>query len=329
MPMTAKRARARAGAVIAACALMLPAGCGGGSDVAAVASGAATAGATATPAARDLSSYDVYVQGNAENNPLFQDVYGIRFNPFTVDRITTDKRISWLAADGARVMVAAGDEDIDKLGQLTGSGEVLPIPGLGRPHAYSPALLDGVMYYDDAQGDESAGENRYFAWNLAKRTKTLLFSSKADLGPGLPAAGGRLVLGGPGKPGHSETVIRSKTGKLTRFDLKTDAGNSFVGRDLIAVNTLETVSGKEDVDGFVLLDPSTGNVKRVAGYQILCWSPDGLRLLARRSGDAKKTQLVLLDPSHPDAPTELHDIPGLVLFGASWVRGAPAVDQAG
>lgn len=95
------------------------------------------------------------------------------------------------------------------------------------------------------------------------------------------------------------------------------------------MNTLHTVNGKPEVDGFALLDASNGKVKRVAGYQILCWSPDGTRLLAKRPGDATNTQLLLLDPAHPAAPIPVHDVPGLVIFGADWVRGAPALDHVG
>jgi hypothetical protein len=152
-------------AIVTGLGLVIVAGCSGsGARDAAVAP-------AVTAMARDLLSYDAFVLGSADNNPLSSDIYGIRFTPLTIDRITTNKRVSSLGADANHLLVAAGDEDIDKLAEVTGSGELLPIPGLGRPHAFSPALRAEVMYFDDSEGDRASGINRYFAWDLNKRTK--------------------------------------------------------------------------------------------------------------------------------------------------------------
>jgi hypothetical protein len=52
-------------------------------------------------------------------------------------------------------------------------------------------------------------------------------------------------------------------------------------------------------------------------------------LLAPRIGTPTDSELVLLDPAHPEAPIELATIPGLSIFSGSWVRGGPNVDHAG
>ncbi len=131
---------------------------------------------------------------SAENDPLFADVYGIRFAPFAIERITTDKRVSSLGADEKHVMVAAADQDVDRLAQVTGAGALNPVPGLGRPFAYTPTLRDGVMYFDDAQGQKSKGEYRYFSWNLRTQKKTLLFQSVKNLGSAQPFGDGRFLV---------------------------------------------------------------------------------------------------------------------------------------
>jgi hypothetical protein len=321
MPMSMKRSRSAAAATLSALALMVCAGCSGSG------SQAATATPSVTPLTHDLSSYDAFVVGSAEDNPLFSDLYGIRFSPYTVDRITTDKRISSLGADEQHLMVAAGDEQIDKLAQVTGSGDLVPIPGLGRPHAYSPSLRDGVMYYSDAEGDDATGENRYFAWDLTRRAKKLLFSSKDDVAP-VPASGGRLVLTKADKTGKDELLVRDASGQLTHLPVKARLGVDSVGRDFVAAATLVGGDSNSDpkADGLILVTLKTGKAKRVPGLLVVCWSPDGTRLLAMRTGTTTSTQLVLVDLAAPDAPPlALQTLPFATYEGV-WVRGGPARD---
>ncbi|HEY3604295.1 MAG TPA: hypothetical protein VGL04_06455, partial [Sporichthyaceae bacterium] len=272
VPITA-RSWARLTAALAASAVALLAGCSGGG------SSAATVAPAATSGVRDLTSYDAFVLGSVENNPAAADVYGIKFDPFTVDRITSGKRVSSLGADGKHVMVAAADEDIDKLAEVAGSGELLPVSGLGRPFAYSPTLRDGVMYYADAQGDKAKGPNRFFAWDFEKRTNKLLFASKDDLGAPTPLADGRLVLDEADDNGNDKVVIRTKKGKLTSFPIGGDASNGPVGADWLAA-TLVGVGDKfgDKPEALVFLNLKTGKTKRVSGLEAICWSPDGTRL---------------------------------------------------
>jgi hypothetical protein len=324
MPMSAKRSRARVGAVVAALALTLPSGCGGGS-------GAVAAISTApTVAARDLASYDVFLLASTANSVSTADVYAIRFNPFVVDRITTDKRISSMSADGRHVVVAAGDEQIDKLAEVTGAGELQPIAGLGRPHAFTPYLSEGVLYYRDVDAHGPKDRYRFFAWNLADQTQKLLFESADNFGGAKPMMGGGITYLRADRADQDNIAIRSHTGQVTEFPLHGITSLVRPGRSLIAATLGAAGDGGGDKpEALVLLDPATGTIKRIAGLQAVGWNPDGTMLLARRIGTPTDSELVLLDPAHPDAPVRVATVPGLSIFSGSWVRGEPAVDQAG
>lgn len=134
-----------------------------------------TAASTAPGLARDLSSYDAFVIASAENNPLFADVYGLRFEPLAAERITTMKRISTMGADAERIVVAAADGDVDRLAVVTGDGSLVPVPGLGRPHAFAPVVKDGTIYYEVLADDDVS---RTLAFDLAQKTKKVLFKSR-------------------------------------------------------------------------------------------------------------------------------------------------------
>lgn len=264
--------------------------------------------------------------GSDQGDPASADVYGVRFQPFAIDRITVGKRVSFLDADSERLVVAAADDGVDRLAQITGAGELTAIPGLGRPFAYAPDLHDGVMYYDDAQGSEKKGEFRYFAWDFAKREKKLLFQTNDQLGSASPLGDGRLVLARLNENGPEKTLIRNRAGKLKAFEIGGDGHNRAVGRDWIAI----TLVGEGDRFGdkpeaVVLLDPDSGKNRRIDGLQVITWSPDGKRLLARRTNSATDSALVLLDPAKPGALVDVHTVPGLVIYSGAWVRGdAPA-----
>ncbi|MGQ0466129.1 MAG: hypothetical protein ACT4QG_12490 [Sporichthyaceae bacterium] len=307
--------RRRAAAALAALALVLPAGCGGDSEN--------TAAAQATPVARDLASYDAFVLASAENNPLFADVYGLRFDPLVAERITVDKRVSSLTADDERVLVAAADQDVDRPAQVTGTGELLPIPGLGRPFAYTPYLRDGVMYYHDAQGEETTGKFRYWAWDLAKRQQSSLFRSKKDLASAHPLGEGRFMVRVPPDSQGDRLAVRNRSGKLTEFGLGGNVSDVLPGRDYFAA----TLVGEGDRFGdtpesLVLVDAKSGEHRRVPGLQVVAWNPDGTRLLARRIAAAGQSELVLLDPANPAEPVEVGTVPDLTIYTGTWVRGA-------
>lgn len=314
MPTTTPRVGARLAAVGAALALLLPAGCSGDDSRPAAAE-------AAQPVARDLASYDVFVRGSAINDPANADLYGIRFEPFVIDRITVDKRISSLGADKDHLLVAAADENIDQLAQVTGSGELQPIPGLGRPFAYSPRILDGVLYFDDAQGDDAKGENRSFAWDLQKQTKKLIFQTKEEIGGATPMSRGRLALSKRTADGSYEALVRSKAGKVTRFPVDDVFGGALRGhvRALTLVGAGDRFGDKPEA--IVLLDLDTGKRRRIDGLQVVAWNPAGTRLLARRTGAPTDSALVILDPAKPDALVEVATVPGLAVYGGAWVRG--------
>jgi hypothetical protein len=282
-----------------------------------------------SPAAtsHSLADYDAFVVASATNSPADADVYAIRFDPFSVDRITTDKRISSMGADDEHVMVAAGDEQIDKLAQVTGSGDLKSIPGLGRPHAFTPYLAGGVLYYRDVDDRGHNDQYRFLSWDLKKETGTLLYQSEENFGAAKPMTGGRMLLVTDDEEGNDQVAIRSKSGKLTEFPLHgvvslVRAGRSWIATTLVGAGD----QGGNQPEATVLVDPTTGRTKRIPGLQAICWNPAGTLLLARRTADLTNSQLVLLDPAHPDAPRRLQTVPGLAIFNGTWVRGGPAID---
>lgn len=315
MPRTGRRLAV----LLATVALLLPAGCGGDKSSAPAASEATA------PTARDLATYDAFVLGSASNDPANADVYAVRFAPFAIDRVTVDKRISSIGADEKHLIVAAADENIDQLAQLTGTGDLQPIPGLGRPFAYSPQIIDGIMYFDDAQGEKAEGENRFFAWDLRQRTKKLLLQTNEEYGAATPLDGGRLLLGRRDAQGRYETVIRGKAGKLTRFPISENVFGGDLGGDRLALTLVGTSDRFGDSPvGLLLLDLDTGTKKRIPGFQVVAWNPEGTRLLARRTDVLTDSALVILDPAKPDAPVAVATVPGLAIYGGAWVRGVVA-----
>jgi hypothetical protein len=208
---------------------------------------------------------------------------------------------------------------------VSSSGELTPIPGLGQPDGLYPMLRDGVLYYGDAEGATAADRYRYYAWNLAGQRKTLLFSSAVNQRP-KPAEGGRVVLTEKGASGKDTLVVRDAAGEVARYPLKTTVGAVRVGRDFAAASTLGGGSaGAVLPDGLLLVNLATGRTTAVPGLMVLCWSPDGTRLLAVRIGTTDETRLVLVNPKQPEAPQQPFDTIPFPMFEGVWVRGhAPA-----
>ncbi|MGQ0464557.1 MAG: hypothetical protein ACT4QG_04470 [Sporichthyaceae bacterium] len=308
----------RLAAAATALTLGLLAGCGSDGP------GAATAAqGQPTPVARDLGSYDAFVLASAENNTLFADVYAIRFQPFGIDRITTGKRISRLGADRDHVVVAAGDENVDRLAVVSGTGDLLPVPGLGRPHAFAPKVVDGVVYYRDIDEADREDDSRYFAYNLGDQSKKLLFRTQKTHFGLAPMNGGRTISTTDSEDGPVRAVVRDKSGKQNSFDLGDEAGSGgALGRDWFAYALVGVdESGEDKALGLALLNPDTGKIKRVLGVQAVAWSPDGTRLLAKRIGSPTDSALVLLDPAKPEKLLDVHTVSGLAIYSGAWVRG--------
>ncbi|MGQ0630888.1 MAG: hypothetical protein ACT4P1_07585 [Sporichthyaceae bacterium] len=277
----------------------------------------------ASAVVRDLSTYEAFMLASAENNLLFADVYGVRFDPLVVDRITTMKRISSLGADGEQVLVAAADRDVDRLAVVNGDGTLSPVPGLGRPYAFLNKVYDGVLYYQTVKGDTEI--NREFSYDLAARTKKLLFESAERSGV-YPLIGGGFTYGRetPESGADSLVDVEDKSGKVRTLSYKAEIYGGIDGERWSAgtINAPDAGFGDKP-ETLVLLDLKSGKTKRVDGLQAVCWTPDGTRLLARRVGDPLSSPLVLLDPDKPSDIVEVGTVPGLAIFGGVWVRNNP------
>ena len=242
----------------------------------------------------------------------------MRFDPFTVERITTDKVVSALGADEQHLIVAAADEQVDRLAEVSGAGELGPVAGLGRPAGYSPTVRDGLLYFDDAAGKGAKGRYRFFTFDLAQQTKTMVYRSTKDLGAPKPMADGRLLVTVAGKAGQDRLAIRDKAGKLTALPTLGDIAVVRPGAELVAV-TLVRGGADGASQALLLFNPDTGEKQVIPDLQMVAWSPDGRHILARRTESPTDSRLVILDPTK--APVELGTIPNLAIYGGAWVRG--------
>lgn len=277
--------------------------------------------ASAEPA---FSDYDVVVVASAENNPLYSDLYGITVNPLSATRITTDKRISSLDAFAGQVVVAAADGPTDRLAFVADNGDLTPIPGLGRPFAYSPNFRpDGSVVFRDFVQDNDVAIYRTREWDrTTERTRTLSRSEEELLGLQL-ANDGRLLFLRNNETGDDVVVVENSKGRQRSFRLNGDgAGYLGWGRDHIAAtaNAADASFG-EQATGTVLIAVDTGEQQLVPGWQPIAWNGEGTKLLVRSTADLTRSELAFLDPLSPAAPERLGVLPALAVYFGSWMRG--------
>lgn len=308
-----------------ACAALLVgamtlAGCGDGGETA--------ESASQIPAAADsgVTGFDLYVAASEEGRIQFADVYGITLQPLRAYRITTDKRISAISASADKVVVAAADEQIDQLGELSADGLIRPIPGLGRPHAFNPQVLpSGNIRFLDANG-EGENPNRFLEWDPnTSRQKVLRSvgeSTYLDFGTGPEGVTFQLLEGNTKRP--QIKIFGSK--KTTTYPLPAESGSARWGKDQIAVQLrMETGAAFPTPVGALILNPDTGKQVTVNGWSPIGWSPDGAKLFVQRTGGAAgaPSELGVLDSTDPQSVRSLGSIPYLEIYGGSWVRGEP------
>lgn len=287
--------------------------CGGDSD-----SGVPTAMSSEAPA---LHNFDIYAIASAEANELQADVYGLTVNPLRAVRLTTDKRVSWISADEDTVVLAAADEQIDKLGYLLDGGAIGPLGDLGRLVAYSPELQpDGTIRYQD-DGAGKASISRYMAYDPRTDRARVLFKSTKDLNV-VAAMPGRKFL----EVIHRDTAVDQVAVTTLRggrrvFPIADRIASPIAGKKLVAVAAFTAADVNLPADATVILDPLTGKVGTVNGWAPLSWTPDGTKLLVVRAGETRlpDAELAVLDPADPTKPEILGTIPGLTFFQAEWV----------
>lgn len=295
------------------------AGCGGGEDRSGTTGGPPPAGPVS---GRAIAEFELYVQASDQNNPLFADVYGISLEPLGAHRLTSGKRISSMDANADDIAVAAADGDIDRLGYVQGDGAIGPIPGLGRPYAHTPIFdRDGSIFYEDEVGSLDDPVFRYVDWDPRSGKKLVILKTRRDdlFGP-IRGPDGRLTYIG-GDDRDAELLFMDREGDRESLQLPTGSVNFFWGARWLALtlNAPDSRFGDKPTD-LVLLDPDSGERKRVPGLQPITWTPDGSRLLVRTTGDPVNSELALLDPARPDTVEALGTIPDLVIYNGAWVE---------
>lgn len=312
--------RSLLGCILTLSFLAVVAGCGGDGD--------GDGGTEVRPVAQidsdapPLHSFDVYGLASDSGSELRADVYGITLSPLRAYRLTAIERVSWLSAGQDTVVVAAGDEQIDKLGLIAGDGAIAPIPGLGRPAAYSPEIqADGTIRYEDS-GPGEAIISRYMSYDPTTRKSRVLYSTKnGDLNI-VAAAPDRGFLAVVQADEIDDQVLLMQTdGTRKAFTIAPRISSPASGKSLISVG----VYGSPDIDAPVtdtaLLNPQTGKVRVIEGWAPLSWTPDGTKLLVVRAADSRlpDAELAVLDPTDPQNPQILGTIAGLTFFQADWV----------
>ncbi|MGQ0464317.1 MAG: hypothetical protein ACT4QG_03240 [Sporichthyaceae bacterium] len=294
-------------------------GCGGGTEAAAPPS--------RIPASTGSLDFDAYAVGSEQGQENSADLYGLRFNPLRVFRITTDKRVSTMAASTEQVVVAAADEQIDRLGVVAPDGSIGPVPGLGRPHAFSPEVLPNeVIRFEDSEGT-GTNEARYLEWNPAASKQSVVRTAPAGsyggFGSGLE---GTIYRAFDDSTGQRKVTLLGGERERT-FALPPLAGAVRWGKTFLAVTVREPNSaGPPALVGFLLLDPKSGKRITVDGWSPVSWSPEGTALWVVRTGGAAEqpTELGVLEESNPTAVRSIGTIPYLGIYGGSWVKGTPA-----
>jgi hypothetical protein len=293
-------------------------GCGGGSDAAAPTPGI-------DQDAPPLHSFNIYAVGAADGNELFADVYGITLNPLRAYRLTADKRISWLSATKDTIVVAAGDDQVDKLGVIAAPDSIGPIAGLGRPQAFSPEVQpDGTIRFQDLGKGEKLTP-RYLSYDPASGKTRVLYKSDdpaiafAGAGPG----SGFTAVNQEAKPNNYVLLIGGR-GDSRKVAMPGQITNPSPGKHFVAAGVFGPSVGDGPVDT-ALIDNRTLKVRTVKGCVPLAWTPDGTKLLVgltHAGSDTHDTELALLDPASPSLPPEpMGTLPGVSLFMGTWVSG--------
>lgn len=306
------RALSIAGLALSLCA------CGGGDSK-------VDAGATADAVAAEapaLHGFDVYATASEDGNILQADLYGITLQPLRAYRLTSGKRISYVSADADSVVVSAAYDTIDRLAEVGEGGTLNDVPGLGRPHAFTPEILSDGKIYFEMDGDK----RQYLSWDPSTRTRKVLFASdKEDVG-GVSAGPDRQFLYlDQRKEKSGEIVVVGPKGAKRSYPVAPSIGAATWGERLIAVTLLGAGSGFPPAIGTVLLDPGNGKKTTVQGWAPLAWSPDRKELLVTRGSEpaVPDAELAVMDPAQPGSPRVLGELAKLTIFQASWVdRGS-------
>ncbi len=302
------------GTVLLAAVFLASAGCGDESDDEAA---VARIAADAPP----LSAFDIYAVGSGDGNVLFSDVYGITLNPLRAYRLTADKRVSWITANAGTVAVAAGDEQIDKLGLVQSDGVIAEIPGLGRPHAFSPEFQpDGTLRYEDL-GTGDTIVHRYMSYDPKSTKSTVLFETRDDTASIAAAGpGGGFLSVVQTENRDDQILLMDFDGKRRAITVAPQIGSPVAGKGFV-VSPVYRAGSDVPASDTAVVNPRTGKVRMIEGWAVLGVTPDRTKFLAVRhlGSDA---ELGVVDPTNPDTPQILGTIPRLTLYMASWVERA-------
>jgi hypothetical protein len=249
----------------------------------------------------------IYVMAGAEASSA--DLYTLRL-PLTFHRLTTDARISSLGANSDMVVVSSARLDVDRLESWNGC-ELVPVSGLGSPHAYTPALSrERKLAYIELGDSSGALSFTLKTWDIDAQRAVEILSSKSPLAN--PCWGDGNVLRVLENPGNQPNILTVDTaGRVSREPAGVDDGLVMrCSRDVVAISPSRTRART------LLIDLPTGRRRVIAGWSALAWSPDGTRLLMT----TVEGRLGILNWPGTNPPEDLGLSPIGPLWDAAWAR---------
>jgi hypothetical protein len=133
------------------------------------------------------------------------DLFRIDLTTGCFRRLTTGARVSSLTAWRGRIVVADARLDVDRLERLS-RGSLAPVAGLGRPHAFTPALRGRVLAYVDL-ADRAGTRTALEIWRRGCTPRSLLESASIT-SPVWTKGGALAALVGAGKRAHLVRTTR-------------------------------------------------------------------------------------------------------------------------
>lgn len=218
----------------------------------------------------------------AGKTPIAADLYLMCLSPIHFSRLTVDSRISSVGAGGGLVVVAdgRGARTYDHLEEMVAPNRLRPLPGLGSPHAFTPAVSSSgmVAFVKPGGRDPKTGLPMGFSlrvWNAREMTQRVILSTKDDIFS--PEWGPRSQL----------ALVSSSSPRATKVLLVDAKHHTRVIRKVQATDGVRLAWGERSRwlaigvrNSTILVRPKPqAEEKIVKGWFPLAWSPSGKELL--------------------------------------------------
>jgi hypothetical protein len=138
------------------------------------------------------------------------DLFRVDLSTGCFKRLTTGARVSSLTAWGGRIVVADARLDVDRLERVSG-GSLVPLQGLGSPHAFTPAMSGRVLAYVDL-ANRAGTRTALEIWRRGCSPRRLLVS-RSVTSPVWTREGSLVAIVGTGR--HARLVRSDRRGEIS------------------------------------------------------------------------------------------------------------------